>query len=99
MIGQAGANGGKAFLGNNRALLSASSALRRQTPVDRGLSVRVEANSLNQWGDRSGPEENSGLTDQAFEKEVAGSVCKVMFDDFRALTDHKCKLVRHARFK
>eukprot|EP00892_Ulva_mutabilis_P001154 jgi/Ulvmu1/11039/UM007_0220.1 len=30
------------------------------------------------WGDKSGPEEDSGLTDQAFEKEVAGSVCKVI---------------------
>ena len=77
MIGQAGSPRAKAFLGNNRAALSASSSLRRQTGGDRGLSVRVEANSLNKWGDRSGPEENSGLTDQAFEREVAGSVCKV----------------------
>lgn len=80
MIGKASSVRGHAFLGNNRAL-SASSGLRRQTPAERGLSVRVEANELNQWGDKSGPEENAGLTDQAFEREVAGSVCKVLSDD------------------
>lgn len=77
MIGTTGSVRANAFLGSNRSL-SASSGLRRQTPGDRGLSVRVEANSLNPWGDRSGPEENHGLTDQAFEREVAGSVCKVI---------------------
>jgi RbcX protein len=66
---------GRSFFGSSARFCARA---RRSRVSPRLLTVRVQANELNQWGDTSGPEENAGRPELGFEVDAAGSVCRLL---------------------
>lgn len=51
---------------------------RRGRRKDRRKRFHVQANELNKWGDRSGPEENAGLEDDGFVRDTVQIVTRAL---------------------